>query len=212
MNLMSCRLLKENGTYELENGRYKQSGENISRKVWVRFEDTTLHLYPLHNSIANKEGMTLFSFSEISDSGAKVLRLKKSSFDIDVLTIPFKYRPSVKRFPNQLDPNFSGALYAGHRNDFYRFSYHRNAIDENRRKLTHLGISYGMFGGISSTAITPWMTEGQVLSEYDGFLFMTGFGALVAVNNITFGLGLGVDFLLDKNDQYWIYQQKHGWD
>jgi len=47
-----------------------------------------------------------------------------------------------------------------------------------------------------------------VTSEYDGFLLMNGVAGLVAVNKLTFGLGLGIDHLLDKNKKYWIYNHK----
>jgi hypothetical protein len=124
--------------------------------------------------------------------------------------LPFlsKYRPSVKDFPNQLNASFSGAIYAGFRNDFYRFSYRSNDIGENRRKLNHLGVSFGLFSGIGSAAINPWVTQDQVPSEYDGLLFMNGLAGMIAIKKITFGLGLGVDHLLDKNNKYWIYHHK----
>ncbi len=44
--------------------------------------------------------------------------------------------------------------------------------------------------------------------EYDGFIFMNGVAGIVAVNRLTFGLGIGLDILLDKNKSYWIYQHK----
>ena len=181
----------------------------MKQKVWAKFEDTVIRLYPLQNKNESKKNIPyLFYFTEVSAPGSPYLKLKKTSFDIDVLTIPFKYRPSVIDFPNQLNANFSGAVYAGLRNDFYYFNYHSNDIGENRRKLNRLGISFGVFSGIGSSAINPWVTQDQVSSEYDGFLFMNGLAGLVAVNKLTFGLGLGVDYLLDKNKKYWIYHHK----
>jgi hypothetical protein len=207
--LAGCGLLKENGTYELDNGRYKQSAAGKTQKVWVSFEDSVVRLYPLNNNNEVKKSRPqTFSFNEVSEPGFTSLKLQKSSFDIDVITIPFKYRPSVKGFPNQLNTNFSGAVYAGLRNDFYHFNYRTNAIGENRRRINHFGISFGVFSGIGSSAINPWVTQRQVTSEYDGFLLMNGLAGLVAVNKLTFGLGLGIDHLLDKNKKYWIYRQK----
>lgn len=196
-------MTKENSVYEIENGKFKQHVDNKAQKVWVQFEDTVVRIRPV-----NKNESRIFYFREVADSASLSLHLVKNSFDIDVVTIPFKYRPSVKGFPNQLNANFSGALYVGHRQDYYRFYYRANPIGENRRKLSHMGLSYGVFCGIGSSVINLWVTQGQVISEYDGFLFMNGIAGLVAVNKITFGLGLGVDHLLDKNDKYWIYHQK----
>lgn len=204
-----CGLLKENTVLEMETGRYKNTTNGKTQKVWAQFEDTIIRLYLLQNkNEAEKSNPQLFSFTEVSGPGSAFLRLKKSSFDIDVLTIPFKYRPSEKGFPNQLNANFSGALYAGLRNDFYHFNYRTNGLGENRRKLTHFGFSFGVFSGIGSSAINPWVTQNQVSSEYDGFLLMNGVAGIVAVNKLTFGLGLGIDHLLDKNKKYWIYNHK----
>lgn len=205
-----CSLLRENTIYELENGRYTNTTTGKAQKVWIQFEDSIIRLYPLQNkNQLNKNSPDLFSFTQVSTPGlAFSLKLKKSTFDIDVLTIPFKYRPSVTGFPNQLNANFSGAVYAGLRNDFYHFNYHSNDIGENRRKLNHLGISFGVFSGIGSSAINPWVTQNRVSSEYDGFLFINGLAGLVAVNKLTFGLGLGIDHLLDKNKKHWIYNRK----
>ena len=207
--ITGCGLLKDNAIYEMKNGRFKNTTTGMKQKVWVQFEDTVIRLYPLQNKNESKKNSPqFFSFTEVSDPGSPYLKLKKSSFDIDVLTIPFKYRPSVKGFPNQLNANFSGAVYAGIRNDFYHFNYHTNDIGENRRKLNHLGVSFGVFSGIGSSAINPWVTQNRVSSEYDGFLFMNGLAGLVAVNKLTFGLGLGIDHLLDKNKKHWIYKRK----
>ena len=202
--LVGCGLLKENGTYELDNGRYKQSVAGRTQKIWVSFEDSIVRLYPLDK----KNSQRVFPFSNVSGLGTGSLKLKKASFDIDVLTIPFKYRPSVAGFPNQLNTNFSGAVYAGIRNDFYHFNYRTNGIGENRRRINHFGVSFGVFGGIGSSAVNPWVTQNLVTSEYDGFVLMSGFAGLIAVKRLTFGLGLGLDHLMDKNKKYWIYHQK----
>lgn len=153
--LTACSMLKENTVYEMDNGPYKNKTNGLTQKVWVQFEDTIIRLYTLQQNVAKKNSLQFFSFNEISDKNAVFLNLKKTSFDIDVITIPFKYRPPVKSFPNQLNANFSGAIYTGVRNDFYHFHYKRNAIGENQRKLNHLGISFGFFTGIGSAALTP---------------------------------------------------------
>jgi hypothetical protein len=45
------------------------------------------------------------------------------SFDLDVLTILFKYRPGISNFPNQLNTKFNGAGYLGYRSDLYLLTY-----------------------------------------------------------------------------------------
>lgn len=47
------------------------------------------------------------------------LKMYRYTFDIDVLTVPFKIRPAVSGFPEQLNANFDAALYFGRRRDSY---------------------------------------------------------------------------------------------
>ena len=206
----SCNLLKEGNTYELKNSKYKSTTKGNPEYFWVQFIDTAMILYPFLNKIeVNKNNPLYFSFNENSrPDSLTFLNLSKSCFDIDILTIPFKYRPSVKSFPNQLNTNFSGAVYAGFRNDFYHFYFSADPVGGQKRELKHFGFGFGIFSGFGSTAINSWTTQSQVQSEYDGFVFMNGVAGIIAVNKLTFGLGIGIDILLDKNKSSWIYQHK----
>lgn len=207
---VSCNLLKEGNAYELKNSKYKSTTKGTPEYFWVQFNDTAMILYPFQNKKeVNKNNPHYFSFNENSrPDSLSFLNLSKFCFDIDVLTIPFKYRPSVKNFPNQLNTNFSGGVYAGFRNDFYHFYFSTDPVGGQKRELKHFGLGIGLFSGIGSSAINPWTTQNQVQSEYDGFVFMNGVAGIIAVNKLTFGLCAGIDILLDKNKSVWIYQHK----
>lgn len=205
-----CNMLKEGTVYELNNGKYRSTITGKPKDFWVRFNDTAIVLYPYQNKKeVNKITPFHYSFNEasVTDSPSH-LNFSRSSFDIDILTIPFKYRLSVKSFPNQLNTNFSGAVYAGFRKDYYHFYFKRNPLGEQKRELKQFGMGLGLFSGLGSTAINPWTTQSRVQSEYDGFVFMNGVAAILAANKLTFGLGLGMDILLDRNKSFWIYQHK----
>ncbi len=206
----SCTLLKEGSAYELKNSRYKSTAKGKTEYFWVQFNDSLLSLFPYHNKIdVNKNNPLSFSLNGIPRSDSPpFLNLSKSGFDIDFLTIPFKYRPSVKNFPNQLNTNFSGGIYAGFRSDFYHFYYSTDPVGKQKSEQKHFGLGIGFFSGFGSTAINPWTTQSRVQSEYDGFVFMNGVAGIIAVNKLTFGLCTGIDFLLDKNKSAWIYQHK----
>ena len=48
-------------------------------------------------------------------------KLIKPSLDIDILTAIFKVRPQAKNaLPTQLNANFNGNIYVGHRTDVYQ--------------------------------------------------------------------------------------------
>lgn len=202
--LASCKLLKENSMAEMEKGMYKLSTEKGRQRAWVEFNDSVIHIF----LNANKDNRQDFLFPSLPAGAGPALKISRSSFDIDALTIPFKFRPSVKDFPPQLNTNFSGAVYAGLRTDIYHFTYKQNAIGDNTRNLKHFGYSAGLFSGIGSSPVNPWVTENNVSSEYDGFILVNGIAGIIAVNKLTFGLGAGIDMLMDKNKKYWLYQKK----
>lgn len=76
MTLMGCGLLKENGTYELDNGRYKQSVAGKTQKIWVSFEDSIIRLSPLDK----KSSQQVFPFNNVSGLATSSLKLKKIFF------------------------------------------------------------------------------------------------------------------------------------
>lgn len=205
-----CGFLKKTQQSFPEDGRYK----NISpgqKMVFAQFEDTLIRLYTLEKQNGElkvvKNQMQSFSFPETLASPSS-LKLIKPSFDIDIITIPFKFRPPTRGFPDQLNTNFCGALFAGLRNDFFEFTYKKNIFNEYNRLIKHHGFGFGIFSGIGSTAMNPWVTLNRIDIEYDGFVLTTGLQTAVAYNNFTFGLAVGVDNLIDKNRSIWIYQNK----
>lgn len=138
----------------------------------------------------------------------KVVHYYQPSFDVDVLTLPFKYRPAVSDYPAQLNTTFNAAVYFGYRTDVYRVSYHRKPTQLYRRHTTHFGTGIGVFGGIGSTPVNPWVTNPSINSEYDGFVVPFGIATIVAVNDLSFGITLGTDHLMDEDRMAWIYRRK----
>ncbi len=56
--------------------------------------------------------------------------------------------------------------------------------------------------------MNPYVTNNQVNSEYDGLVIPNGLAAIVGINNLSVGILLGTDYLLDRNKRFWIYQGK----
>ena len=56
--------------------------------------------------------------------------------------------------------------------------------------------------------MNPWVTNNQIVTEYDGVVWSKGVAGIIAINNFTIGLAIGFDDLLDNNKKYWIYQAK----
>lgn len=135
------------------------------------------------------------------------LKLYRYTFDIDVLTVPFKIRPAVKGFPEQLNANFDAALYLGRRLDSYTIENTRKGKSKKTR-ISGIGYGYGGFVGIGSVTMNPYVTNQRIDYEYDGFVLNGGIAGIFDAKKFNLGLAVGADFLVDKNRRNWIYQGK----
>ena len=181
-------------------------------KKYIVVDETDIKAYPVVYSQKKARVDTsqsiVMSFPETKKGRPVSQNFVQSSFDIDVLTIPFKYRPPALSLPGQLTSNFTGSIYLGYRSDIYKITYQNAPLLVRKRKITHLGYSFGLFGGLGSATVNPSVTNQQIAYEYDGVVFNKGLAGIIGVNNFTFGLGLGLDHLLDHNHGEWIYQGK----
>lgn len=212
----SCSSLQESSKYEFSEGVYKAKiSRETAAKVYVDMEDETLRLYPAQDykrgqavQLDTTSKIVLAIPAELDIEPAHSYTFSKPSFDLDVLTIPFKYRPGTAGIPNQLNTTFQGALFIGARRDVFRINYRSTPVGNHRRFMNHFGYSFGFFSGIGATTVNETVTSGQVGYEYEGVVLLNGVAGIVGINNFTFGLALGFDHLLDKYRHDWIYQRK----
>ncbi len=212
--LTGCTILKESPKYHFDEDFYKLkiAGEKEER-VYVDEVDDMITVYRLENENSEIQLDTTMAgrreFPEqVAVNPPSTHRFRQRSFDIDFLAIPFKYRSSVGEVPRQFNTYLNGAVYLGYRTDFYYLNYNRAPFGVYKRQLTHYGFSFGGFSGLGGTLINPTVTNGQLQIEYDGVVWAKGVAAIVGIENFTIGLGLGWDYLLDRNRRLWIYQQK----
>lgn len=210
--LFSCRALQDSPKYKLTDGVYKSKDGESKVFVYIENADDSVFVYRLDaRRKAPKPDRPLKPEIYPLNATDKVIAAKKywkNTFDLDVLTIPFKYRPSTNSFTPQLSNHLNGALYLGYRNDTYELSYKQNPIGKISQRISHLGFSAGLATGIGASPLNPWVTQNNITSEYDGFIWSKALCAIVAVEKLNFGLALGFDHLLDGNRRYWIYQGK----
>lgn len=211
--LTGCAVLQESSKYDFSEGLYRTTLVGSNRdKVYMEPAGDTFQVIPYDKSQKEIDrSAAVLSYPALSPENplrSRPQHFIKPSLDLDVLTIPFKYRPSVSGFPQQLNTNFNGALYLGYRADRYRLSYRKSPLGLFKRRVTHTGYSLGVLCGLGSTAVNPWVTGNRVESEYDGLVINTGLAFITALNNLSFGIGAGTDYLADANSRHWIYQGK----
>lgn len=214
LTLCSCSVFKENSKYEFSNGIYKSDVFNPTKQnVYIDNKEDSIAIYPLKKENNSFVTDTILNKKQVLSTSKtnnieKTIHFSQTSFDIDFLTIPFKYRPVQKDLPNQFTTNLNGALYLGYRTDIYKLRYKANPLSTLERKITHYGFSFGLFSGFGGTAMNPSVTQEQITKEYEGMVWSKGIAGIIGINNFTIGLALGFDDLLDNNKKYWIYQQK----
>jgi hypothetical protein len=214
LSMAGCNVIQNATQHEFSDGtyRYKKPGESVER-VYVTVREDTITTYPLLKEDGSKiadtsRPGTILLQDTVASALPKYGTLRKTSLDVDILSIIFKYRPGREEMPNQLNTNFNAALYLGYRKDYYSVRAFKSPMRVIHIRRVHFGFDAGLFAGFSSTAINPWVTDNNIESEYDGFVFQKGLGAFIGVEDFGFGLVLGFDSLLDENKKYWIYQGK----
>lgn len=208
---IGCSAIKETSRHQMETGVYKVKNYH-NKHYYAVIKEDSIALHPVSKTKAGRRADTSVSstiqLNTINPANRESITFITRSFDFDVLTILFKYRPYTSGFPNQLNTNFNAAAYIGHRSDSYILSYDKNPLNSYQRRISHFGYSLGFFGGLGATQINPFVTNNHVQSEYDGVVLTKGIAGMIGIGNLTFGAAIGLDHLIDNNHQVWIYQAK----
>lgn len=201
--LSGCATLKNNALHDLKDGMYQVRIENKNHDVYLDSEGDSIRINDISSKISSIFPLKTEAYLTLNQ------KLIKSSLDLDILTALFKIRTEVKnKIYTQLNANFNGNIYLGYRTDIYHIEYLKNPIGKFHRHINHFGFSGGFFLGLGNTAMTPTTTNNLITQEYDGILLQKGVAGIVAINNLTIGLSVGIDTLLDENKNVWLYQNK----
>ncbi len=138
--MSGCAGLKDLPKYQLQNDYYlfKQSGAKPV-EVFIDAQEDTLIIIN-----TNKTPVTV-------NPGQDETLIKKS-FDVDIMTVLFKYRPITMDFPRQLNSTFNGNLYFGYRIDQFRVHFKNTPIG-TKREINHRALTFGAFTGMGTAAI-----------------------------------------------------------
>lgn len=192
-----CGTLRNSPKYQLGDDyyEYRQKGTRY-QKAFAQVQDDTVRIYS--NKIPGEVIVSSFNSDQF---------FLKRSFDVDVMTVGFKYRPATSNLPRQLNTDFNGNVFLGYRLDRFRVRYNKTPAGLIK-SYHHRAITAGAFGGLGSTAITPWTTNNLTTEEYNGFILSRGLAVMVGINTLTVGVGVGWDSLTDRDKNIWIYQNK----
>jgi hypothetical protein len=142
--LSGCGSFRDSPKYQLADDVYHfRQKDTAYQKAWVYVNGDSVRILTYNNSdklIDPKPGEDQFFL--------------KRSFDVDVMTVAFKYRPSTVNLPRQLDTDFNGNVYLGYRFDRFRIKYKKTPFGP-KRAFGHRGITAGFFGGMAQRRLHP---------------------------------------------------------
>ncbi|WP_460879179.1 hypothetical protein [Pontibacter rugosus] len=162
----SCSSVRESPKYQFSSGVYKirtTAGEPAF-KAYVDVEEDSLVFQRIGLQSMHADSIQVITTAEVANTVDNLLyTFSKPSFDLDVLTIPFKYRPGTAGFPQQLNTTFQGAIYVGARKDVFRIRYRKTPVNDYHKSENHFGYSIGLFSGIGATTMNEWVTQESAL-------------------------------------------------
>ena len=211
--LVGCKTITEPEKSRLANGYYvAKNPKGKPEPRYVLYKNDTIRVYPVNpadkKTIDTAQASVLIfpRVTEKTDIGRYAISRK--TWDLNFQTALFKFRPERANLPNQLNTEFNFNVFIGRRTDVYKLSYKANPLELNKRKFDHFAYSFGVFTGFGETPVTASVTRNRITYVYEGLVWLNGVGAIVGFNTFTIGAGLGMDMLLDRNKDIWIYQQE----
>jgi len=183
------------------------SEQGNQEKVYLDITEDQVTVYPLVENKTGKPQQTL-PLQQADSLYSIPSQFSKTSLDIDITSILFKYRPATDELPAQLSTDLNVALYAGWRHDYFRITGKRDAIGNNRYKVVTRGYDVGILAGTGSTFIGPTTTKTNITNEYNGMIMELGVAGFIETSFVSFGIAAGFDYLLSDDRENWIYNKK----
>jgi hypothetical protein len=201
-------------SHEFCSGYYKLKGPDlIPKKIYLETNGDTIKTYAASGKGKSLAPDLSFYRRATLSSVSPGSYLYNSTFvrtgpDIDLSTVLLKFRPHAGDVPSQLSTNVNGIFYIGFRKDFFRMTSHLSPANIRSTFIRHTGFDFGPFAGIGITPVTPTTTMFRTTQEYDGMVFQKGFAIFGTIENMSVGLSIGFDNLLNKNSNIWVFNNK----
>ena len=208
VGITSCNTLNNVSRHGFNSGYYKLDTAGGNTDVYA---DITGERITVHQQFKGKPDAAPFLHIALpwNDSlPVRPLVFKKQSLDIDLTSILLKYRPALRGLPPQVSSDLNMALYAGWRYDRYKISSATNPLGRKYIATASLGYDVGIFAGMGSTPVNPFTTNNRTTLDYSGMIAQAGLAGFLETEIASFGLAIGIDYLLNRDRSIWIYHKK----
>jgi hypothetical protein len=209
MSLCACSVLENASNHDFGSGYYSLSTDTLkNRPVYVDVTDEMLTCYHTDKKKPCVIPYFELSLSDTSRNPVHSLSLKKTSIDIDITTILFKYRFSPYQFPKQFLSDLNLALYSGWRTDYYLVRSTKDPLGRYHTKVLNRGYDFGLFAGVGTTLVSPFSTDNNIATEYNAMIIQYGVAGFLESKVASFGIAVGMDNLMSPDRTFWIYEMK----
>lgn len=204
----SCGVIEKSSQHGFNSGYYMHtSGKGNKEKVYLDITEDKITVYPLVENKVGKPQQILPM--QLQDTlYFEQPKFYKTSVDIDITSVLFKYRLPTNDLPAQLSTELNVALYAGWRHDNFQINEKKDAIGKTQYKVVNRGYDFGILAGTGSTFIGPSTTKTALATEYNGMIMELGVAAFLETSFASFGIATGFDHLLSNDRDIWIYNKK----
>ncbi len=206
--MASCRTLEKASMHGLSSGYYKFDTGSQTEKVYAEVSEEVVEIHRLIDGTPEQFAYRSLAMKATDSLGVTPFIFRKQSLDIDITSVPLKFRPSVYGVPHQLTSDLNVALYAGWRFDRYKLENRVNPLGKQQRRLSNLGYDIGFFAGPGATPINAATTLDPTTSEYSGMIVQVGLAGFLESNVASFGIAVGFDHLMNRDRNIWIYNRQ----
>ena len=204
----SCSTLQKSSTHGFYSSYYKMNSGKKTQKVYADITEDRIDVYHAGDIMSSKDLFMSVSLKKEDSVLIPRLRFSKQSLDIDLTSIPLKFRPSVNGLPAQLNTDLNMAVYAGWRHDTYKIIRRTDPLGKRYAQITNFGFDFGAFAGLGGTPVNPTSTNNRTNQEYTGMVVQTGLAGFVESNIVSFGLAVGLDNLVNRDRKIWVYNNR----
>lgn len=207
--LSSCNTIEKASNHGFNSGYYKLKSENNTIKnVYLDITDEQINVYQHKKRQVDHKQFLTIPLKTTDSLLFNQIVFKKQSLDFDLTSILFKYRPSTDGLPAQLTTDLNIALYTGWRHDSYQIKSKKDPLDKSYYKINNRGYDFGVFAGPGTTLVSPFTTRNKRSDEYNGMIIQGGVAGFLELSMASFGFAVGYDYLLSKDRNIWIYNNK----
>src|SRR6476469_6481120 len=145
--LQSCQTIRQSSKHGFNEGFYKSRlSHKRLKKVYVVPDTDSIKVYSLKKlkraPIDTTQSLKIAFPANKKPAAFENYLFRQNTFDADLQTMLFRYRPARQPYPRQMSTSFNGVVYLGYRTDLYHLQYRQTPLRVYKRGIRHYAFSF----------------------------------------------------------------------